>query len=169
MFSCSNWSVQKALKELNLVSPCTWIVPLITALAQEQRLECSNRLIKRLKNVGPNAKPVLFRDEKFFSIDCKINRQNSRYWTKHKGGDVKFVNKAKKPTGVMVLGVLGSDGKKMPPIFIPQGLKINTKVYQDLLQEEALPWIEQESGGSASNVVWQQDGAPCHTAKTTQN
>ncbi len=97
----------------------------------------------------------IFSDEKNFVVDRVINRQNSRYIA-HNIEDtanfIKFANKTKKPASVMVLGILGSDGSICSPIFIPEGLKVNTKVYLNLLEEEVLPLIE-EKYGSLDNVV----------------
>ena len=66
----------------------------------------------------------------------------------------------------MVLGIVSSDGKTCPPIFIPTGLKVNTDVYIDLLKTKLLPWLRRNY--PEGNYVFQQDGAPAHTSKRTQ-
>ncbi len=41
----------------------------------------------------------------------------------------------------MFLAIVASDGKKGPTIWVPNGIKVNTTVYQDLLQQQVRPWI----------------------------
>lgn len=65
----------------------------------------------------------------------------------------------------MVLSVVGSDSQRMPPVFIPEGLRVNAAVYQDILTSKVLPWLH--STYSNINFVFQQDLAPAHKAKTT--
>ena len=52
-------------------------------------------------------------------------------------------------------------------IFVPSGVKINPKTYRDLILE-----TEVKSAGHKlfrnSNWIFQQDGAPAHTANVTQ-
>lgn len=40
-----------------------------------------------------------------------------------------YSNRTEKPAGGMVNCLVGADGKKMPPNFLPQGLCINSEVY----------------------------------------
>ncbi len=66
----------------------------------------------------------------------------------------------------MVLGVIGSNGHKCPIVFVGAGERVNVVTYQDLLRQHLVPWIQQTyTGGS---YVFQQDLAPAHTARTTQ-
>ena len=46
------------------------------------------------------------------------------------------------------------------------GLKVNTKVYLDVLKSVVIPWCNQMAGGRP--WVWQQDSAPAHKSKETQ-
>ena len=46
------------------------------------------------------------------------------------------------------------------------GLKVNTKVYLDVLKSVVIPWCNQVAGGRP--WVWQQDPAPVHKSKETQ-
>ena len=45
------------------------------------------------------------------------------------GDEALPIMRTKHPASVMMLGVVGSDGQKMPPYFFKVGLKINTDVY----------------------------------------
>jgi hypothetical protein len=66
----------------------------------------------------------------------------------------------------MVLGIVASDGRKCPPIFVPEGEKVNTEAYIGLLEANLLPWLRKNY--PAGNYVFQQDGAPAHTSNRTQ-
>ena len=65
----------------------------------------------------------------------------------------------------MVLGIIASDGKKCLPIFIEQNVRMNSQIYQDLLEEHFLPWLR--ANYQPGQYVFQQDGATCHTAIAT--
>ena len=74
--------------------------------------------------------------------------------------------KTKFPATVMVFGVVSSEGHIMPPHIFEVGLKINTKVYLDVLKSVVIPWCNQVAGDRP--WVWQQDSAPAHKSKETQ-
>ena len=67
---------------------------------------------------------------------------------------------------VMVFCVVSSEGHIMPPHIFEVGLKVNTKVYLDVLKSVVIPWCNQVAGGRP--WVWQQDSAPAHKSKETQ-
>ena len=50
------------------------------------------------------------------------------------------VMKTKFPATVMVFGVVSSEGHIMPPHIFKVGLKVNTKVYLDVLKSVVIPW-----------------------------
>lgn len=43
--------------------------------------------------------------------------------------EVPPINSSKHPASAMMLGVVASDGKRMPPFWFPNGLKIGAKEY----------------------------------------
>ena len=67
---------------------------------------------------------------------------------------------------VMVFGVVSSEGHIMPPHIFQVSLKVNTKVYQDVLKSVVIVWCNQVADG----IPWvrQQDSAPAHQSKETQ-
>ena len=87
-------------------------------------------------------------------------------WIATNNRDVPRVMKTKFPATVMVVGVVSSEGHIMPPHIFEVGLKVNTKVYLDVLKSVVIPWCNQLSGGRP--WVWQQDSAPAHKSKETQ-
>ena len=66
----------------------------------------------------------------------------------------------------MVFGVVSSAGHIMPPHIFEFGLKVNTKVFLDVLKSVVIPWCNQVTGSRPR--VWQQDSAPAHKSKETQ-
>ena len=80
--------------------------------------------------------------------------------------DVPRVMKTKFLATVMVFGVVSSEGHIMPPHIFEVRLKVNTKVYLDVLKSVVIPWCNQVAGGRP--WVWQQDSVPAHKSKETQ-
>ena len=68
--------------------------------------------------------------------ECKPGRFN-----------VPRVMKTKFPATVMVFGVDTSEGHTMPTHIFDVGLKVNTKVYLDVLKSVVIPWCNQVTGG----------------------
>ena len=87
-------------------------------------------------------------------------------WIATNNWDVPRVMKTKFPATVMVFGVVSSEGHIMPPHIFEVGLKVNTKVYLDVLKTVVIPWCNQVAGGRP--WVWQQESAPAHKSKETQ-
>ena len=99
------------------------------------------------------------------STDPSYDSHNHR-WIATNNSDVPRVMKTKFPATVMVFGVVSSEGYIMPPHIFEVGLKVNTKVYLDVLKSVVIPWCNQVAGGRP--WVWQQDSAPAHKSKETQ-
>ena len=66
-------------------------------------------------------------------------------------------------TTVMVFGVVSSEGHIIPPHIFKVSLKVNTKVYLDVLKNVVIPWCNQVAGGRP--WVWQQDSVLAHKSK----
>ena len=88
-----------------------------------------------------------FSDEKNFYQDQVHNSQNHR-WIATNNRDVPRVMKTKFPATVMVFGVVSSEDHILPPHIFEVGLKVNTKVYLDVLKSVVIPWFDQVVGGS---------------------
>ena len=87
-------------------------------------------------------------------------------WIATNNRDVPKVMKTKFLATVMVFGVVSSEGHIMPPHIFDVGLKVNTKVFLDVLKSVVIPWCNQVAGGRP--WVWQQDSALAHKPKETQ-
>ena len=87
-------------------------------------------------------------------------------WIATNNRDVPRVMKTKFPAMVMVFGVVSNEGHIMPHHIFEVGLKVNTKVYLDVLKSVVIPWCNQVAGDRP--WVWQQDSIPAHKSKGTQ-
>ena len=86
---------------------------------------------------------------------CKFGRFN-----------VPRVMKTKFLATVMVFGVVSSEGHIMPPRISEVRLKVNIKVYLDVLKGVVIPWRNHLAGGRP--WLLQQDAAPAYKSKETQ-
>ena len=66
-------------------------------------------------------------------------------WIAMNNRDVSRVMKTKFPATVMVFGVVSSEGHIVPPHIFEVGLKVNTKVYLDVLKSVVIPWCRPTS------------------------
>ena len=87
-------------------------------------------------------------------------------WITTNNRNLPRVMKTKFPATNMAIGVVSSQGHIMPPHIFEVGLKVNTKVYPDVLKSMVFPWCNQVTDGRP--WVWQQDSAPAHKSKETQ-
>ena len=87
-------------------------------------------------------------------------------WIATNNRDMPRVMETKFPATIMVFGVVSCEGHIMPPHIFEVGLKVNTKVFLDVLKSAVIPLCNQVTGGRP--WVWQQDSAPAHKSKETQ-
>jgi inhibitor of nuclear factor kappa-B kinase subunit alpha len=158
-------SLRTGLKKIGKRSLVRPPVPLLTERLKESRFERSKRLLSRIKKETESTVRI-FSDKKIFTVDQAYNRRNDRMIV-DQGDSAVPVNRTKHPASIMVLGIVASDGKKCPPIFVPAGVKVNTDEYLRLLSDFFLPWVKKNY--PRGNYVFQQDGAPAHTARRTQD
>ena len=142
---------------------------LLTDRLRSLRLERCKRILAMMKKRSP---VILFTDEKYFSVDQVCNSRSDRYITKLRVQDVpdkvRTVNRTKHPSQLMMFGLVASNGLKMPPVFLEKGFRMGAKEYLDrVLKPHVLPWIQQNFQDQ-SELIFMQDGAPCHTSKLVQ-
>ena len=154
-------------KDLNLIPYKKVKVQLLSNATKAKRLTRSKVLLDEVRR-GMKV-PILFTDEKLFTIQSVHNTQNDRILAKNKK-DIALEDRAvfrrQKPQSVMVWAGVTTDGRKTPLIFIEEGVKVNKDVYLALLKDEVLPWLQSEY--SDAPYVFTQDGAPAHNANIVQ-
>jgi hypothetical protein len=68
----------------------------------------------------------------------------------------------------MMFGLMSSDGKKMNPVFLDSGLRLDPELYiEQVLVPHLLPLIL-KNNSHPEEYIFMQDGAPCNTSKKTQ-
>ena len=83
---------------------------------------------------------LFFSDEKTFTVDPVINRQNDRVVCFDETPEkIRHLSTTKHPASVMMLGVVASTGHKMPPVWFDQGYRLNAADYLEILRTKVLP------------------------------
>ena len=137
---------------------------LLTPKMKQSRVTKGSKLVSSIKKL-PRGTVRIFSDKKLFTVDMAYNPRTCRMVVSREV-EATPVMRHKHPASVMMLGVVGSDGKKMPPYFFKSGLKINTEVYLNVMRRVVKPWIE--ATYPDGNYIWQQDSAPAHGSNKTQ-
>lgn len=140
----------------------------LTAQLKKQRVVKSRALLKRYAQNGH--RKILFTDEKIFTIEEQFNRQNDRVYApdaKTARQVAPKIQRTHHPACVMVWWGVSYEG--VTDIhFCEKGVKTSAKVYQETVLE---PFVKPLNTSMFSGQSWsfQQDSAPGHKAKTTQN
>jgi inhibitor of nuclear factor kappa-B kinase subunit alpha len=136
-------------------------------ICQKRKEKCG--ILKR-RHAAACHQRILFSDEKFFTIEQSHNIQNDRVISPNAAAANRrgrTISRCQKPAGVMVWAGVTSNGKT-PLVFVENGIKINANNYiNDILEAVVLPWSQRHFGDQP--WIFQQDSAPAHRAKTTQD
>jgi len=164
----SRYSIQTILKnELHLKPYKIQKVQDLTEAQKKVRLE-RTRALKALAERDEIPK-IVFSDEKIFTIQQYVNKQNDRVWLEHKSNDnldTRVAMRKQSPAYVMVWAAVTADGRT-PLVFIEHGVKVNQEIYrQKILNDALLPWARKHFG--TNRWTFQQDSAPSHKARATQ-
>ncbi|KAF2351802.1 MoeA N-terminal and linker domain [Trinorchestia longiramus] len=81
-------------------------------------------------------------DKKTFSVDPLANKQNECIVNFGQISELRNVSATKHPVSVMMLGVVASNGEKMPPVWFPRGYRLNASAYKDVIVTKILPGVE---------------------------
>ena len=87
-------------------------------------------------------KVFIWSDDKMFTVEAVTNKQNDTVYahsSKELSVNARSHLKRQKPASVMVWAAVASDGSKSPLIVIEEGVKVNSQVYLNMLQEKVLP------------------------------
>jgi len=115
----------------------------LTVTQKKNRLLRSKQLLQRAAN--GEFKKTVFTDEKIFTVQQVLNKQNDRVWAASKSScdSKKFqASRRQGPPSVMVWAGITQDGRT-PLVFVPDGCKINAETYRNLILEQGLkPWAD---------------------------
>ena len=161
-------TMQTVLKnDLNVSSFKKSKAQVLSQTVKAKRMSRAKLLLEKLKD--DSQPPVLWTDEKLFTVQAVHNHQNDRIWAVNKEDiplNERIAYKRQKPASVMVWAGVTSTGEKTPLIFIEEGVKINQHVYLNMLKKQLVPWIN--ATFKESGITLQQDGATSHTANLVQ-
>lgn len=134
---------------------------------QAERLRRLKLLKSRLAAYDP--KTVIFSDEKIFRLELVASSQNRRVYgvsLQDISSDDLYVGTSQKSPGVMVFAAISGSGV-CQLAFVDPGAKVDQVYYREkILRAVVLPWVQRTF--SRVPYIFQQDGAPSHTAKTVQ-
>ena len=115
---------------------------LLSDITKKKRLERAKLLLQKI--LDGTQPPVLWTDEKLFTVQAIHNTQNDRIWAKNKESipvELRTSFRRQKPASVMVWAGVTSSGLKTPLIFIEEGVKVNQHVYLRMLKDKVVLWM----------------------------
>ena len=154
-------------KDLNVRSYKLQKRHFLSITAKENRPKKAKVILDRVK--FHDHPPIIFSDEKNFTVEASVNRQNDYILSGDLSAvpiDHRIIFKSQKPQSVMVFAAVTTDGHKSPIIFVEANTKINSDIYIEILKDKIYPWVLSICGKGL--FVFQQNGAPSHTAQKTQ-
>lgn len=150
-------TVSRRVHELGYKSHKPVCKPMLTRKQQAKRITFAKKYLNWSEDEWLN---VLWSDEATFNVTC--NRGARVY--RRRGSDPldpRYVeNTVKHPDSLMVWGAFSGKGLGSL-VVLPKNIKVNQNVYLELLSDH-LPDCFDQTGAT----VFQQDGAPAHTAKS---
>ena len=156
-----------AKKDLGLKCFKRVAAQVLNVATRGKRLSRCRRLMRRL--TVRKLQKVFFTDEKAFYLDPPVNNQGMRVWGVGRKRDLSSERlvrqRAKFSRHVMVSAGVCYNGKGRLH-FVPDKVKVNTECYVNRLLPDLLQDCHDLLG---EDFVFQQDGAPAHTANRTQN
>jgi len=164
-FEVSRRTIARAIGMLGMHSYFKRRRQLFTETSKVNREVHGKKILSWLKKKNPST-VLVFSDKKNWTVDQSRNARNDRYIA-FAVDEVPPINQTKHPASAMMLGVVTSDGKAMPPYWFPQGLRAGAKEYLDVMEKVVKPWLD--ATYPSGNYCWQQNSAPGHKAKIVQD
>ena len=138
----------------------------LSAAAKTKRLERCKKLLRRFRSTK-SVKKIWFTDEKRFTVEAPQNAQNDRIHVavnqKKEVSPARLLRERKHFSESVMVSIGASFDGKTSVFFIARGVKINGQCYRQDVLTPMLSEIIQKS----PDFVFQQDGAPAHTARDT--
>lgn len=127
-------------------------------------LFCEN-IISRYRHYDPNIfSKILWTDESSFSTSGCFNRRNTHHWSSENPHCYKEIQHQGRQSIQVWCGILNN--KIIGPIFFNGTL--NGARYLMFLQENIAQFLDDIPLRQLGNIIWQQDGAPCHNTNQVQ-
>lgn len=116
----SKTTIRNAVGDLGLFSYVRRRRQLLSEKTKEMRVLKGKRLLSWMKKHDRSTIRI-FSDKKLWTVDQSRNSRNDRYLA-FCVEEVPPINVTKHPASAMMLGVVASNGKRMPPYWFPKGL-----------------------------------------------
>ncbi|XP_021694325.1 uncharacterized protein LOC110674337 [Aedes aegypti] len=135
----SDRSIRRILKDKLQTKP--YKIQKIQDLSVKQKQERVKRAKSLLKKAAEGEfENILFTDEKLFTVQQFVNKQNHRVWLPKRSrtrADVLTATRRQKPASVMVWAGITRDGRT-PLVFVSEGVKINQNTYRELVLQNVV-------------------------------
>ena len=128
---------------------------------------------KKIRSILEKKTPIiLFLDELYFTVNPVSNSCHDQFISSLKVSDIpdkfKFAPQTKYPLQIMIFGLVSSNGKKIPPVFLHSKLKMGAQDIERVLKPHVLPWVQANYTIIPANYVFMQNGTLCHKTNITQ-
>lgn len=159
-------TISRILQKQGIHSCKPRVKPFLDSKQAKNRLNWARQMHKMEVGKLSNLRTIIFTDESTFEVgeDSSaprvLRKEGEAYLPQHLKPSFKSGR-----TSVSVWGAISYDCKG-PLVFLPKGERLTAAGYiTGILNQQGLQFYEEvtEKHGFA---VWQQDGAPCHTAKS---
>jgi len=159
--------IRIAKKDLRLKSFRRVPAQIINDATRQKRLLRATALLRRL--TPRDTKTVFFTDEKAFYLNTPVCQQNNRVWSEGKKADVRpdrLLDQREKFSQHVMVSAGVCWGGKGRLHFVDDKAKVNADYYLGRLLPELIADCRQLL---PAGFIFQQDGAPAHTARVTQD
>ena len=164
----SRSSVQRIVKAKRMRAFKRLITPMMTLNVRRKRAIRAQRLYKTFPE--SDIRRIVFTDEKDFTLDVPLNRQNDRVYGRGRKSEVSperlLHQKSRFSKKVMVSAGVSWNGKTDIFFLDTDVCKVDSTRYIRLLDDELLPGCRHLHPDN--NFIFLQDGAPSHRSRQTQ-
>jgi hypothetical protein len=161
----SAWRILR--NEFNLYPYKIVVGQVLTLRSKEERLAFCKQFLSNFKADETILNNIWWSDEITFPVHAIPNRQNCRFWTEQKC-DVPIIEMPTFSRSITVFAAFNNRHILQPYFFEENGspVTVNGERYREMIQQHLVPQLKQKR--CFSKAVFQQDGAPPHTAAETK-
>ena len=127
-------------------------------------MHCKKRLDWADKYLKTDFSKVIFTDEARATLDGPDGWATG--WVKS-GEPTKTRFKRQQGGGGVMFWAGIIEDQMVGPVRVPEGVKVDSEAYCNLLEEAFFPWFEKLSPAKQRSLIFQQDNAPSHNSKFT--
>lgn len=162
----SAWKIMR--KEFSLFPYKLIVGQVLSASCKENRVSFCKQFLSKFEEDETIVNNIWWSDEATFPVHATPNRQNNRVWSEQIC-DVPIVEIPTFSTSITVFAALNNRYILQPFFFEEHGapVTVNGERYRLMIEQHLVPQLRQRR--CFSRAVFQQDGAPPHTATETTN